>query len=146
FIQFFEHLDRLFGVGQMIPPVIQAVGPAMQRLVQAFCHTLNVAEDAVRADGERRFDPGLNLIQGFHSRAVPPGRAGPEEFLRKLEQAVGNTVVRTAVSQRMARIVTTANALRTYHRSLSKQMMNESKYRLSGITHMNGTTAMSWQR
>src|SRR5262245_55266572 len=48
----------------------------------------------------------------------------------------------TAVSQPIASTVPKPNSLRIYHRSLSKQMMNDSRYRLSGITHMNGTTAM----
>src|SRR5690242_10616033 len=34
---------------------------------------------------------------------------------------------------------------RRYHRGLSKQTMNESRYKLSGNTHRNGITAMSWQ-
>src|ERR1041385_2777171 len=34
---------------------------------------------------------------------------------------------------------------RQYHRGLSKLMMNDSRYKLSGSTHRNGITAMSWQ-
>ena len=34
---------------------------------------------------------------------------------------------------------------RSYQRGLSKQMMNVSKYKVSGKIHKKGTTATSWQ-
>src|SRR5687767_209949 len=46
---------------------------------------------------------------------------------------------------RMPRMAAGPHSLRTYHRSLSKQMISDSRYSESGTTHMNGSTEMSWQ-
>ena len=51
-----------------------------------------------------------------------------------------------AVTHEIIRIVSGAESLRWYQRSLSKQMMNDRRYKLSGMTSMIETTAMSWLR
>src|SRR5262245_34166241 len=62
-----------------------------------------------------------------------------------MEMGASVPISRTFTTVAIDPIMATANAQGEYHRSLSKQRMNDSKYNDSGTTHKNGTAATSMQ-